>query len=47
MRLGESLCTKTMTRCAASVNLDDVRKWMEGFSQKVIKILESKKSKDV
>ena len=34
-------------RCAASVNLDDVRKWMERFSQKVIKILESKKSKDV
>lgn len=27
--------------------LDDVRKWMERFSQKVIKILESKKSKDV
>jgi hypothetical protein len=34
-------------RDAASVNLHDVRKWMETFSQLVIKELESKKSKDV
>ena len=34
-------------RDAASVNLDDVRKWMEAFSQMVIKDLEAKKSKDV
>ena len=34
-------------RDAASVNLGDVRAWMEAFSQMVIKELESKKSKDV
>lgn len=34
-------------RDAASVNLDDVRKWMDAFSQMVIKELEAKKSKDV
>lgn len=34
-------------RYAGSVNLADVRKWMEDFSKKVIKELESKKTKDV
>lgn len=34
-------------RDSASVNLNDVRKWMESFSKKVIRELESKKSKDV
>lgn len=34
-------------RDAASVNLDDVRMWMDAFSQMVIKELEAKKSKDV
>lgn len=34
-------------RDAATVNLADVRAWMEAFSQMVIKELESKKSKDV
>lgn len=34
-------------RDAASVNLDDVRKWMAAFSQMVIKELDAKKSKDV
>lgn len=34
-------------RDAASVNLNDLRAWMESFSQMVIAELESKKSKDV
>ena len=34
-------------RDAASVNSDDVRKWMDAFSQMVIKALEAKKTKDV
>lgn len=34
-------------RSAASVNLDDVRVWMDGFSKMVVKELESNKEKDV
>lgn len=34
-------------RSAATVNLDDLRVWMDGFYKMVIKELESKKSKDV